>query len=104
MDTIVLLSGGIDSAACVAFYSQLGYRVAGVFVDYGQPARQPEEKSAAAIAAHYKIPLTLIRCSGAQTNYAGEISGRNAFLVFTALLSRPIQAGIIALAARGESR
>ena len=97
METIVLLSGGIDSAACVAFYSQLGYSVAGVFVDYGQPACEAEEKSAAAIATHYKVPLTVIRCSGAQTSFAGEIPGRNAFLLFTALLFRPIESGIIAL-------
>ncbi len=52
MDVIVLLSGGIDSAARVAFYRQLGHAVAGVFVDYGQPVRAQEEKSAVAIAAH----------------------------------------------------
>jgi 7-cyano-7-deazaguanine synthase len=96
-ETVVLLSGGIDSASCLAFYGQLDHVVSGVFIDYGQPVREQEEKSAAAIAAYYKIPLTTIRCSGPQTNYAGEIAGRNALLVFAALLFRPIQRGIIAL-------
>ena len=39
METFVLLSSGIDSAACVAFYRQLGHSVSGLFVDYCQPVR-----------------------------------------------------------------
>jgi len=97
MDVIVLLSGGIDSAACVAFYRQLGHAVVGVFVDYGQPVRGQEEKSAVAIASHFDMPLTIIRSAGPRTNYAGEIAGRNALLCFSALLFRPIQRGVIAL-------
>lgn len=46
MEALVLLSGGIDSAACVAFYRRLGNDVAAVFVDYGQPVREQEERSA----------------------------------------------------------
>jgi len=71
MHAIVLLSGGIDSAACVAFYKQLGHDVSGLFIDYGQPVREQEERSAAAIAAHYKIPFTIVRCTGPETNYTG---------------------------------
>lgn len=97
MEALVLLSGGIDSAACVAFYKQLSHNVSGLFIDYGQPVHEQEEKSAAAIAAHYNIPFTIIRCAGPETNYVDEIAGRNAFLVFAALLFRPIQRGIIAL-------
>lgn len=97
MEVLVLLSGGIDSAACVAFYKQLGHDVSGAFVDYGQPPREQEARSAAAIAAHYSIPFTIVRCAGPQTNYAGEIVGRNALLIFTALLFRPLQRGILAL-------
>jgi 7-cyano-7-deazaguanine synthase len=97
METLVLLSGGIDSAACVAFYRQLGHSVSGLFVDYGQPVSAREEKSAFDIAAHYEIPLKKIHCAGPATNYAGEISGRNALLVFAAMLFQPIQKGIVAL-------
>ncbi len=43
------------------------------------------------------MPLTTIRSAGPQTNYAGEIAGRNALLGFSALLFRPIQRGVIAL-------
>jgi 7-cyano-7-deazaguanine synthase len=97
METVVLLSGGIDSASCLAFYGQLGHAVHAVFVDYGQPVREREQKSAVAIAAHYKFPLTILHCSGTQTNYGGEIAGRNALLVLAALLFHPIRRGIVAL-------
>ena len=93
----MLLSGGIDSAACVAFYKHLGHSVSGLFIDYGQPVHEQEKRSAGAVATHYNIPFATIRCAGPETNYVGEIAGRNAFLVFTALLFRPIQCGIIAL-------
>ena len=97
MEALVLLSGGIDSAACVPFYARLGHSVTGLFVDYGQPVCDQEEKSATAVAAHYDIPLAIVRCEGPRLNYAGEISGRNALLVFAALLFRPVQRGVIAL-------
>lgn len=97
MEVLVLLSGGIDSAACLAFYKQLGHNVRALFLDYGQPVREQEERCASAVAAHYNIPFTIVRCAGPETNYAGEIAGRNAFLAFAALLFRPIQVGIIAL-------
>lgn len=97
MDTIVLLSGGIDSTACIAFYRRLGHAVTGLFVDYDQPVRRREEQSAIAIAAHYDVPLSIIRCAGPHTSFSGEIGGRNALLVFAALMFRPIQSGIIAL-------
>ena len=97
MQTVVLLSGGIDSASCVAFYVQLGHVVTAIFVDYGQPVCEQEERSAAAIAAHYNLPLRKVRCTGPEPNYAGEITGRNALLVFAALLFHPIRPGVLAL-------
>jgi 7-cyano-7-deazaguanine synthase len=97
MRTVVLLSGGIDSSCCAAFYRQAGHEVSGVFVDYGQPVREREEQSAAAIARHYAIPLHLIRTAGPEQFSEGEIAGRNAFLVFAAFLCLPLQSGLMAL-------
>lgn len=97
MEVVVLLSGGIDSAACVAFYKQGAHNVSGLFIDYGQPVHEQEERSSAAIAAYYDLPFAKIRCAGPETNYVGEIAGRNAFLVFSALLFQPIKRGVIAL-------
>lgn len=97
LKTYVLLSGGVDSTSCIAFYLRLGQPVAGIFVDYRQPPHAQEEHSARMVAAHYSIPLEVIRCDGQRTNYSGEISGRNAFLVFAALLFMPVQNGVISL-------
>ncbi|OFW29069.1 MAG: hypothetical protein A3J28_17245 [Acidobacteria bacterium RIFCSPLOWO2_12_FULL_60_22] len=97
MNALVLLSGGIDSSCCVAFYRQIGYEVIGVFVDYCQPVAQKEEQSAKAIADYYAIPFHVIRCAGPSTEFQGEIAGRNAFLVFVALLYFPQFAGLVVL-------
>jgi 7-cyano-7-deazaguanine synthase in queuosine biosynthesis len=37
-EVLVLLSGGIDSAACLDFYKELGRPPCALFVDYGHPA------------------------------------------------------------------
>lgn len=97
METVVLLSGGIDSSCCVAFYRQAGHEVKGVFVDYGQPANKREESSARAIAAHYAIPVDVIRSVGPPQILEGEIAGRNAFLIFTAMLHLLPKSGLMAL-------
>ena len=101
MNTLVLLSGGIDSSCCVAFYRRMEHSVTGVFVDYGQPVRAREEQSAKAISNYYSIPLHVIRCSGLGAEFQGEIPGRNAFLVFAGLLYHPSFSGLLALGIHG---
>jgi len=81
----------------VAFYRQAGHEVTGMFVDYGQPVNQKEERSAEAIARHYSIPLRVIRTAASHNEFRGEIAGRNAFLTFAALLHCPHLTGVIAL-------
>jgi predicted subunit of tRNA(5-methylaminomethyl-2-thiouridylate) methyltransferase len=46
----VLLSGGIDSTACAAFYLSQDFQVHAVFVDYGQVAARREADAAKAVA------------------------------------------------------
>ncbi len=84
-DAMVLLSGGVDSAACLAFLLEQGPAEA-MFIDYGQAAAAKEVASATAVALHYGVELRTIRCVGATPKQAGLITGRNAFLIFTALL------------------
>ena len=81
----VLLSGGIDSSACIAFYLRQNFTVEGIHVNYGQPAAEKEWQSALAIADHYDIKLSRLEVIGARPKDAGLIVGRNAFLAFTAL-------------------
>ena len=48
MDAWVLLSGGIDSAACAYYFQQRGDNVEAVFIDYGQAAAHAEFRYAQA--------------------------------------------------------
>ena len=93
----VLLSGGIDSSACVAFYLEQGFSVNGIFVDYGQIAAPREIEAARAIARHYNIPFSRLTWSGLHKKKAGFIRGRNAFLLIGALMELPEETGILAL-------
>ncbi len=91
------MSGGIDSAACVDFYLHQGIEVSGLHVSYGQSAAHQEEEAARFIADHYKIPLTIVRLTGSRGKPDGEIFGRNAFLLFTALIELDVRRAIVAV-------
>lgn len=93
----VLLSGGMDSAACVHYYRNLGRAVRGVFVNYGQAPAHLELASARAVALHYGMPLDEMSVAGPRTFSAGEIAGRNALLVVAAAMHFPERSGVVAL-------
>lgn len=93
----ILVSGGVDSAACIDFYQNQGFTVSGLHITYGQPAAQHEAAAATAIAAHYRMPLALVQLVGSRPKTDGEILGRNAFLLFTALMEIKALSAIIAL-------
>src|SRR5258708_1026303 len=82
----VLVSGGLDSAACVDLYVQGGFGVCGLFIDYGQAARVQEGRSARRVAQHFGIDLPSVRLYGGRSHSDGLVIGRNAFLLFTALM------------------
>jgi 7-cyano-7-deazaguanine synthase len=82
----VLLSGGLDSAACVAFYLGRGLNVRALHVDYGQPAARQEETASRAIAGHYHVERFALHLKGTHPMAAGLIHGRNAFLLLVALM------------------
>lgn len=94
---IILVSGGLDSAACIDFYKRQGLTVSGLHISYEQPAAKQEVIAATTIAQHYKIPLTFVRLAGGRPKSDGEISGRNALLVFTALMEIEAFSAILAL-------
>lgn len=94
---LVLVSGGIDSATCLAFYKRKRVEVEALFVDYGQPAKRAERTAARSIAAHYKIPLHEVRVHGLPVKDEGYVPGRNAFLVASALAIGIVESGLIAL-------
>lgn len=84
MKAIVLLSGGIDSMACLFFYLHEGYDVQCIFCDYGQPSATAELNAAKSIADHFHVDLNVIESNKITVPPTGEIYGRNAFLVLQA--------------------
>ena len=58
----ILLSGGIDSSACVAFYLQQGFQVECFHLSFGQAASAPEHAAAERVARHYGCRLR--SCAG----------------------------------------
>ena len=93
----ILLSGGIDSTACLAYYIDQGYRVAPLFIDYGQASATKEEHAANSVSRHFRVPLRTIALTGMSRKGAGLIIGRNAFLLSTAALESRARAWVIGL-------
>jgi 7-cyano-7-deazaguanine synthase len=71
----VLMSGGMDSAACAHLYLSQGLLVEALFVDHGQAAAGPEGRAAKAIAAYLDIPLRRITLVGVNRSGRGELVG-----------------------------
>ncbi|TPG49281.1 tRNA methyl transferase-like protein [Roseomonas nepalensis] len=94
---IVLLSGGLDSAACAHLLQQAGHSVTGLFLSYGQQAAGPERYAAQKIARHLGISLCKLTLSSGSRFGAGELTGRNAMFVLAALFFGRIAGGSIVL-------
>ena len=100
----VLLSGGIDSTACVHFYRDLGYRVKLLHIQYGQAASVSGLRSSRAVAQFYKLKLLRVNLSRLEPAISGEIPGRNALLLSTGLVSMGARTGLIALGIHAGTR
>src|SRR5208337_3225604 len=94
---LVLISGGIDSTACINYYRDLGFNIEGFFVDYGQKARLKERDCVEKIAEYYKINYKTLTINNPAKLSSGEITGRNGFLIMAALLANPDFAGLFSL-------
>ena len=100
----VLLSGGIDSTACLAYYLDEGFHVDGLFIDYGQKGAKNEVRAAKSVCRHFRVPLSVVRLTRATRKGAGLIVGRNAFLLLTAVLEFQAKAGVIAIGIHSGTR
>ena len=94
---LILTSGGIDSTACINFYKKIDFKTEAIFVDYGQKAKSKELAAIKSIVKYFKIKLKVVRIKNKNKFDKGEVLGRNAFLIFTALLNFSQRNGIIAL-------
>jgi len=94
---VILLSGGIDSAACLDYYIKQKCDVSSFFVDYGQKAKEQESLSVKKITDYYNVHLKKLEIISTCHFSEGEIMGRNAFLLTTALMYGQIRCGVIAI-------
>ena len=94
---LTLLSGGIDSSACVAYYVSQQFDVSTLFLNYRQLSANREHAAASAICNHYGIRFDKIVCSGFREWPGGYVLGRNALLLHAALMAFKHTAGIVAI-------
>jgi 7-cyano-7-deazaguanine synthase len=100
-EVVVLLSGGIDSTACLKFFLDLGRFPYGMFIDYGQMASSEELRAARGVAQHYEVALQELTIANARPKTTGVIPGRNSFLLSTAVMERKDSVRVIALGIHG---
>lgn len=93
---MVLLSGGVDSTACVGYYIRNNYEVYALFINYGQIELEKESNAASSVANYYNIPLNQITINSVSAPN-GYIPGRNAMLLSLALMNCPFTEGIVSL-------
>jgi len=96
-DVIVLLSGGIDSTACVHYYLRNNFSTKALFIEYGQIVANKEYASAQRIAEYYKINIDIMKADMSERFGQAEIRGRNAFFALSCLVKYPNFSGIISL-------
>lgn len=94
---LILASGGIDSTACIQFYKNLDYEIDLLFVDYNHPSKEKETETVKRIAKYYSLQLQKIEIKNLNQISEGFVTGRNAFLLFCALLNFNRASGLIAL-------
>jgi 7-cyano-7-deazaguanine synthase len=94
---LVLLSGGIDSAATAAFYAKAGFDVRGLHIDFGQAARREEQASSTRVADYLGIELISLKIRGlTPPDKPGALIGRNAMFLFAALTASGLDTDVIA--------
>lgn len=93
----VLLSGGIDSSACLHLLTETGRPCEALFVNYSQAAKEAEEQSARQVARYYRVPFRIIELKGTTRKADGLIPARNLMLLSIALMERAPSVTAIAL-------
>jgi 7-cyano-7-deazaguanine synthase len=100
----VLLSGGIDSSTCLAYYLHERFHVDAVFVDYGHVAAKKELRAAKSICRHFRVPFRVVQLIGVSQKGPGLIVGRNAFLLCTTVLESDAGARTLAIGLHSGTR
>ena len=93
---LVLASGGVDSTTLLWLCVEQGMEPSALFIDYGQAAAQSENMAVARLSSHLGVSYRRVRYDGSKFG-SGEIRGRNAYLLHTALMEFPGQSGVVVL-------
>jgi 7-cyano-7-deazaguanine synthase len=93
----VLFSGGIDSTACIRFFLDREYEVRAIFVNFGQAAAPAESRAVELLKERLEVPVTTIQVAPVSSFGTGELQGRNAFLIFAAILMGGCHDGLLAI-------
>ena len=102
--TLVLLSGGLDSAVCAHLLTASGAAVEGLFVDYGQAALARERQASRAVADHLGIPWRTRAIAGAPARGPGELPGRNALLISLGVFELGAGGGVVVIGVHAGTR
>ena len=97
---LICCSGGIDSSALIYYYLEHNYDIAAIHFDYGHPAFREEKKALDAIGRYYQIQVIHGKLKPAITSIAhenGELIGRNALLILSALNYLDKKSGLISI-------
>jgi 7-cyano-7-deazaguanine synthase len=92
---LLLLSGGMDSTACLDFLISNSFKVTCLLINYGQLAAKYERAAAKKITKYYGVELKELNLSKINSKKAGYIQGRNFFLYSVALVKTEFKKGII---------
>lgn len=96
-DVNLLLGGGIDSAALIAFYLSRGLTVKGIHFNYNQPSFEGECHAVLALTRHYNISLNTINLGLKIACTQGEYHCRNATLLLASASILPTKQGRFAI-------
>jgi 7-cyano-7-deazaguanine synthase len=96
-EVLQLLSGGIDSSACIQFLLEANFSIRPFFIDFGQSAAVKEREASLSICHFFGLKLEEARVLDLGHFDGGLIQGRNQFLISTALLKCSSQTSFISL-------
>jgi len=97
---LICCGGGIDSSALIHYYTERKYLVRAIHFDYGHSAYKEEKKSLDALSRYYEIEAVHKKISPSISNVLnkrGELLGRNALFLLSALNNLENNSGLISI-------
>lgn len=86
--SVVLLSGGLDSAVCLHLSMEAGLACDALYIDYGQPASTAERRASQALAKHFGVRWAEVGVRFSRHLHSGFVPYRNGLLLALALVSK----------------